>query len=114
MTNETQGRVWLITGCSTGFGPKQQFSPSPNKRRLSLNDGPSVPKNEALPWGSERCDFDYETKRARILMPTTSNLADVRDMLVVHQAFRNAYERMPGLVREVVPGDVARAIGSWG
>jgi hemerythrin-like domain-containing protein len=42
-------------------------------------------------------------------MPTTSNLADVRDMLVVHQAFRNAYERMPGLVREVVPGDVARA-----
>ncbi|MGI5144499.1 hemerythrin domain-containing protein [Streptomyces sp. CA-106110] len=35
--------------------------------------------------------------------------ADVRDMLVVHEAFRQAYRRMPGLVMTVTPGDVRRA-----
>jgi hemerythrin-like domain-containing protein len=38
-----------------------------------------------------------------------ANTADIRDMLVVHQAFRNAYDRAPGLVRVVAPGDVKRA-----
>lgn len=35
--------------------------------------------------------------------------ADVRDMLVVHRAFRNAYDRMPDLVRAVAHGDTGRA-----
>lgn len=39
--------------------------------------------------------------------PTTR--ADVRDMLVVHEAFRQSYARLPELVRQVQPGDVARA-----
>ncbi|GGT38420.1 hemerythrin domain-containing protein [Streptomyces chromofuscus] len=30
-------------------------------------------------------------------------------MLVVHEAFRRAYSRMPGLVLAVTPGDTARA-----
>ncbi|MFE9629294.1 hemerythrin domain-containing protein [Streptomyces sp. NPDC006527] len=30
-------------------------------------------------------------------------------MLVVHEAFRQSYARLPGLVREVSPGDVERA-----
>ncbi|KOV72444.1 hemerythrin domain-containing protein [Streptomyces sp. MC1] len=43
-------------------------------------------------------------------MPHTStDRADVRDMLVVHEAFRQSYARLPGLVREVGPGDVQRA-----
>lgn len=35
--------------------------------------------------------------------------ADVRDMLVVHEAFRQSYARLPELVRQARPGDVARA-----
>ncbi|WP_159001102.1 hemerythrin domain-containing protein [Streptomyces sp. SBT349] len=35
--------------------------------------------------------------------------ADVRDMLVVHESFRQEYDRMPALVRGVTPGDTARA-----
>ncbi|MFF4978311.1 hemerythrin domain-containing protein [Streptomyces sp. NPDC001083] len=35
--------------------------------------------------------------------------ADIRDMLVVHEAFRRAYGKMPGLVLAVAPGDRARA-----
>lgn len=43
-------------------------------------------------------------------MPHTStDRADVRDMLVVHEAFRQSYARLPGLVMEVSPGDVERA-----
>jgi hemerythrin-like domain-containing protein len=38
-----------------------------------------------------------------------ASTADIRDMLVVHQAFRNTYDRAPGLVRVVAPGDVKRA-----
>ncbi|MEV1068200.1 hemerythrin domain-containing protein [Streptomyces sp. NPDC050263] len=34
---------------------------------------------------------------------------DVRDMLVVHEAFRDAFDRMPDLVRGVPAGDIARA-----
>ncbi|MFF4346213.1 hemerythrin domain-containing protein [Streptomyces sp. NPDC001530] len=40
---------------------------------------------------------------------TTTDRADVRDMLVVHEAFRQCYSRLPALVREVAPGDVKRA-----
>ncbi|MEV5148869.1 hemerythrin domain-containing protein [Streptomyces sp. NPDC052727] len=40
---------------------------------------------------------------------TTSDRADVRDMLVVHNAFRQAYEKAPDLVRDVAPGDTGRA-----
>jgi iron-sulfur cluster repair protein YtfE (RIC family) len=40
---------------------------------------------------------------------TTSDRADVRDMLVVHEAFRQAYDKAPALVRNVAPGDTARA-----
>ncbi|OAH10310.1 hemerythrin domain-containing protein [Streptomyces jeddahensis] len=44
-------------------------------------------------------------------MPHTStDRADVRDMLVVHEAFRQSYARLPGLVMEVSPGDVERAV----
>ncbi|MFG2358801.1 hemerythrin domain-containing protein [Streptomyces sp. NPDC048521] len=43
-------------------------------------------------------------------MPHTStDRADVRDMLVVHEAFRQSYARLPGLVKDVSPGDVERA-----
>ncbi|MFF0465417.1 hemerythrin domain-containing protein [Streptomyces mexicanus] len=43
-------------------------------------------------------------------MPHTStDRADVRDMLVVHEAFRQSYARLPALVREVTPGDTDRA-----
>ncbi|NBM18494.1 hemerythrin domain-containing protein [Streptomyces sp. GC420] len=37
------------------------------------------------------------------------NGADVRDMLVVHESFREEYARMPGLVLGVAQGDTARA-----
>ncbi|GGN62176.1 hypothetical protein GCM10011579_029060 [Streptomyces albiflavescens] len=40
---------------------------------------------------------------------TSVDRADVRDMLVVHEAFRQSYSRIPALVREVSPGDVRRA-----
>lgn len=43
------------------------------------------------------------------MSPLTANGADVRDMLVVHQAFRDAYGRMPDLVRSVPAGDADRA-----
>ncbi|MGW6463636.1 hemerythrin domain-containing protein [Streptomyces rubiginosohelvolus] len=39
----------------------------------------------------------------------TAARADVRDMLVVHEAFRQSYDRMPGLVRATPPGDARRA-----
>ncbi|MFF0050834.1 hemerythrin domain-containing protein [Streptomyces sp. NPDC005498] len=39
----------------------------------------------------------------------TTDRADVRDMLVVHEAFRQSYTRLPELVRQVEPGNVARA-----
>lgn len=43
-------------------------------------------------------------------MPHTStDRADVRDMLVVHEAFRQSYSRLPDLIRSVSPGDVERA-----
>ncbi|MDN3029662.1 hemerythrin domain-containing protein [Streptomyces sp. S.PB5] len=43
-------------------------------------------------------------------MPHTStDRADVRDMLVVHEAFRQNYSRLPELIRSVSPGDVERA-----
>jgi hemerythrin-like domain-containing protein len=35
--------------------------------------------------------------------------ADVRDMLVVHEAFRRAYGKMPDIVLAVAPGDTVRA-----
>ncbi|WP_431968987.1 hemerythrin domain-containing protein [Actinacidiphila sp. bgisy160] len=40
---------------------------------------------------------------------STADRADVRDMLVVHDAFRMSYGRMPALVLHVAPGDVRRA-----
>jgi hemerythrin-like domain-containing protein len=36
-------------------------------------------------------------------------MADVRDMYVVHRAFRRELRLIPGLVRAVAPGDTARA-----
>ncbi|MFH7341074.1 hemerythrin domain-containing protein [Streptomyces sp. KHY 26] len=43
-------------------------------------------------------------------MPHSStDRADVRDMLVVHEAFRQSYARLPELVRGVASGDGARA-----
>jgi hemerythrin-like domain-containing protein len=52
----------------------------------------------------------FVTAELRDPMPNkTPDRADIRDMLVVHQAFRDAYERAPGLVRTVAPGDAARA-----
>ncbi len=45
-------------------------------------------------------------------MPTTtpeSTLADVRDMYVVHRAFRREFGLIPRLIRTVPAGDVARA-----
>ncbi|MGY1714879.1 hemerythrin domain-containing protein [Geodermatophilus sp. SYSU D01106] len=36
-------------------------------------------------------------------------MADVRDMYVVHRAFRRELRLVPGLVRAVAPGDTARA-----
>ncbi|WP_431964216.1 hemerythrin domain-containing protein [Actinacidiphila sp. bgisy160] len=42
-------------------------------------------------------------------MTNQHDRADIRDMLVVHEAFRRAYGRMPGLVLTVTPGDTARA-----
>lgn len=35
--------------------------------------------------------------------------ADIRDMLVVHEAFRRVYAKLPGLVIAVAPGDTQRA-----
>ncbi|MFE2540954.1 hemerythrin domain-containing protein [Actinacidiphila glaucinigra] len=42
-------------------------------------------------------------------MTNPDGRADIRDMLVVHEAFRRAYGKMPGLVLAVAPGDTARA-----
>lgn len=44
-------------------------------------------------------------------MTTTESapLTDVRDMLVVHRAFRREFRLAPRLVRAVVPGDTSRA-----
>ncbi|MFH9090416.1 hemerythrin domain-containing protein [Streptomyces sp. NPDC017673] len=43
-------------------------------------------------------------------MPHSPNdRADVRDMLVVHEAFRLNYSRLPGMVRAVTSGDAERA-----
>ncbi|WP_456823224.1 hemerythrin domain-containing protein [Cellulomonas sp. P5_E12] len=45
-------------------------------------------------------------------MPTTipaGPLADVRDMYVVHRAFRREFGLLPDLIRDVISGDVARA-----
>jgi len=41
--------------------------------------------------------------------PTPGQLTDVHDMVVVHRAFRRELALAPRLVREVAPGDVARA-----
>jgi iron-sulfur cluster repair protein YtfE (RIC family) len=40
---------------------------------------------------------------------TNAALTDVHDMYVVHRAFRREFALVPGLVRAVAPGDVARA-----
>ncbi|MCT9931853.1 hemerythrin domain-containing protein [Planotetraspora sp. A-T 1434] len=40
---------------------------------------------------------------------SSDDRADVRDMLVIHEAFRQSYRRMPELVMGVAPGDVDRA-----
>ncbi|MFC4695703.1 hemerythrin domain-containing protein [Geodermatophilus arenarius] len=40
---------------------------------------------------------------------TAVPMADVRDMYVVHRAFRREFGLLPGLVRAVEPGDTARA-----
>jgi len=40
---------------------------------------------------------------------TAAPLTDVHDMVVVHRAFRREFTLLPGLVRDVAPGDVARA-----
>jgi iron-sulfur cluster repair protein YtfE (RIC family) len=44
-------------------------------------------------------------------MTTTQNetFTDVHDMVVVHRAFRREFTLVPRLVREVAPGDTARA-----
>ncbi|MFI6080815.1 hemerythrin domain-containing protein [Streptomyces sp. NPDC051217] len=42
-------------------------------------------------------------------MSKQTGRADVRDMLVVHQAFRDSYSSAPGLVRGVAAGDTRRA-----
>ena len=44
-------------------------------------------------------------------MTTTANqtLTDVHDMVVVHRVFRRELRLIPQLVREVAPGDIARA-----
>ncbi|MEV6175717.1 hemerythrin domain-containing protein [Streptomyces sp. NPDC052016] len=39
----------------------------------------------------------------------TTDRADVRDMLVVHEAFRQSYSRLPALIKSVEAGDVERA-----
>lgn len=41
--------------------------------------------------------------------PAPGQLTDVHDMVVVHRAFRRELALAPRLVREVAPGDVARA-----
>lgn len=41
--------------------------------------------------------------------PAPRQLTDVHDMVVVHRAFRRELALAPRLVREVAPGDVARA-----
>lgn len=41
--------------------------------------------------------------------PASGQLTDVHDMVVVHRAFRRELVLAPRLVREVAPGDVARA-----
>ncbi|WP_326570136.1 hemerythrin domain-containing protein [Actinacidiphila glaucinigra] len=43
-------------------------------------------------------------------MPNAHGRADIRDMLVVHEAFRRAYDKMPDLVLGVTPGDTKRAL----
>ncbi|MGY2128547.1 hemerythrin domain-containing protein [Blastococcus sp. SYSU DS0617] len=40
---------------------------------------------------------------------TNAPLADVHDMVVVHRVFRRELRLIPALVREVAPGDTARA-----
>ncbi|MDX2816171.1 hemerythrin domain-containing protein [Streptomyces sp. PA03-5A] len=42
-------------------------------------------------------------------MTNAHGRADIRDMLVVHEAFRRAYGKMPSLVLAVSSGDTARA-----
>ncbi|MEU4094812.1 hemerythrin domain-containing protein [Streptomyces sp. NPDC026673] len=42
-------------------------------------------------------------------MTNAHGRADIRDMLVVHEAFRRVYDRMPNLVLSVTPGDTNRA-----
>ena len=39
---------------------------------------------------------------------STATTADVRDMLVVHEAFRREFARIPDLVASVAPGDAVR------
>jgi hypothetical protein len=39
----------------------------------------------------------------------SENLADTRDMLAVHQAFRNEFGALPGLIAAVPAGDLERA-----
>ena len=39
----------------------------------------------------------------------TATLTDVHDMVVVHRVFRREFRMLPELVREVAPGDTARA-----
>ncbi len=39
----------------------------------------------------------------------TETLTDVHDMVVVHRAFRREFRLIPELVRQVAPGDTARA-----
>src|SRR5215203_1739512 len=50
-------------------------------------------------------------------MTQTANpqLTDVHDMVVVHRVFRRELRLLPELVREVAPGDTARAavLSSW-
>jgi len=44
-----------------------------------------------------------------------TNLTDVHDMVVVHRVFRREFRLLPQLVREVTPGDTARAavLADW-
>src|SRR5687768_1126493 len=45
----------------------------------------------------------------------TTTLTDVHDMVVVHRVFRREFRLLPQLVREVAPGDTARAavLAGW-
>ncbi|MGY1694259.1 hemerythrin domain-containing protein [Geodermatophilus sp. SYSU D00814] len=42
-------------------------------------------------------------------LPTPVPMADVRDMYVVHRAFRREFRLLPELIRAVAPGDTDRA-----